>query len=291
MARGERPAVDLQALQRHQDEAFGTGSRPVEGARAAERFLARVGVALRYGPTKGLPLASLYRALGGVGTDRASLARCIALTNQLLGEGAGIEVHVVADRVTVVHRSLVPALYALVRRGRAVDDLDGLSGPARLALALLHQKKQVTAGDVRERLGVRFDPRRDPAYGALGELARLMLVDRGPFEVPRRGIPYLSTEGYPHHLFHEVHADLAAAARGLTLASAAEILLDGYLKGAAFARVGRLAGLFKHLLSLEEVDRALRQLAAAGRLRLVGSGRDRIAVRSPASSIHPKESV
>ena len=89
---------------------------------------------------------------------------------------------VIAERVTLVHRSLVPPLYTLVRRGRALDDLEGLSVRARTALALLRERKEVTAGDVRQRLGLRADPRQDPAYAALAELTRLLLVDRGPFQ-------------------------------------------------------------------------------------------------------------
>ncbi len=269
---------DLHTLQRRQDESFGASRPTITDARAAERFLGRVGVALRYGPTRTLPLASLYSVLGGVTKHPPSLARCIGLTNQLLGEGHGIEVHVLADRVTVVHRSLVPALYALVRRGRAVEDLGGLSSDARIALALLRERREVTAGEVRQRLGVRFDARHDRAYAALGELARLMLVDRGPFEVPERGVPYLSTEGYPYHLFHEVHADLAAASRRYSRDEAAQTLLSGYLQGAVFARVPKLATMFKRLVSPEELQSALHRLAEERRVRVVGSARNLVAV-------------
>lgn len=121
-----------------------------------------MGIALRYGPSKNLPLASLYLAFGGEDPDQRALTRAIALTNRLPGEARAIEVHVIAGRVTLVHRSLVPALYALVRRGRPVDDLRGLSVHARTALSLLDQRKQVTAGDVRERLGMKFDARAPP---------------------------------------------------------------------------------------------------------------------------------
>jgi len=191
-------STGVDTLQRRQDAAFRLEARaPISAPRAAEDFLAKVGIALRYGATRGLPLASLYQAFAGADPDKAALARGITLTNRLLGETHGIEVHVIAERVTLVHRSLMPPLYTLVRRGRALDDLDGLSVHARTALALLRERKEVTAGDVRQRLGLRADPRQDPAYGALGELTRLLLVDRGPFQVPKAGIPYLSTEGYP----------------------------------------------------------------------------------------------
>jgi hypothetical protein len=267
-------------LQRKQDAAFRLDARaPISTPRAAEDFLAKVGIALRYGATKGLPLASLYQAFAGADPDTAALARGITLTNRLLGEAHGVEVHVIADRVTLIHRSLVPPLYALVRRGRALDDLDGLSAHARTALALLRQGKEVTAGDVRQRLGLRADPRRDPAYAALGELTRLLLVDRGPFQVPKAGIPYLSTEGYPYHLLDEVHPELVRAAARYGVDGAADDLLAAYVNGAVFVRVSRLATLFR-FLSRGEIDAALGRLTGRGAVVLQGPGRDATAVGS-----------
>jgi hypothetical protein len=98
-------------------------------------------------------------------------------------------VHVIAERVTLVHRSLIPPLYALVRRGRPLEDLSGLGVASRATLTLLRERKEVTAGDVRKHLGLPLDARQDPAYAALAGLERLLLVDRGPFEVPKKGIP------------------------------------------------------------------------------------------------------
>ena len=274
---GKAPAA-LDALQRRQDTAFRLHARaPITAPRAAEEFLAGVGIALRYGATKGLPLASLYVAFAGADPDRAAMARGIAQTNRLLGEGHGVEVHVVADRVTVVHRSLVPALYALVRRGRALDDLEGLSAHARTALALLRERQEVTAGDVRQRLGLRADPRNDPAYAALAELTRLLLVDRGPFAVPKAGIPYLSTEGYPYHLVAAAHPEIVRAAARYRMEAAADALLGAYVDGAVFVRVAKLATLFR-FVSKDEIDAALGRLAARGMVALQGAGRERIAV-------------
>ena len=265
---------DRAQWQRRQDAALGIHAPAlITGSREAERFLARVGIALRYGATKDLPLASLYRSFAGPAPDRAHLAKGIALTNHLLGEGCGIEVHVIADRVTLVHRSLVPALYALVRRGRAAEDLEGLSLNARTALQLVRALKQASAGEVRERLGgKKFDPRNDPAYAALGELTRALLVDRGPFEIPSAGIPYLSTEGYPYHLFHEAHRDLALAARQYSLEQAADEFLATYLSAAVFVRVRKLASLFRLFLSAAEIDASLSRLAARGPVRVAGDG-------------------
>jgi hypothetical protein len=147
MKRQAHEVGDLRALQRRRDAALSTGTM-ITGYPAAEQFVLRVGVALRYGSTPGLPLASLYDAFGARAA-KASLSHAIRLTNQLLGEARAIEVHVIAGRVTLVHRSLVPSLYALVRRGRELDDLAGLSAHARTALALLRQTTQVTAGPSR----------------------------------------------------------------------------------------------------------------------------------------------
>ena len=269
--------VDLEALQKRQDEAFGLRSAaPITTLRQAAQFLARVAVALRYGPTKGLPLASLYRALAGPQPDKQALAAGIALTNRLLGEARAIEVHVIADRVALIDRSLFPALYVLVRRGRALDDLDGLSVDARGALALVRERREVSAGDVRKHLGLRPDPRHDPAYAALGELERLLLVDRGPFEVPKTGIPYLSREGYPYHLLHEAHPELVADAARRSVAAAADEILQAYLDGAVFARVRKLGSLFKAFLAPAEIDAALQRLAGKGTVAMGKAGPDAI---------------
>jgi hypothetical protein len=180
----------------------------------AERFLEHHGIALRYAATRGLPIASLRSAAGD--ESKAALVTSIELTNHLLASGIGVEVNVVADRLALVHRSLLPALHVLVRRGRPVDDLEGLSMIARSAHALLRQQHQISAGDLRRHLGLKTDLRRDPAYEALAELQRALLVGRGPFEVSNSAIPYLSKEGYPYHLFQDVHADLVSASAKYT---------------------------------------------------------------------------
>ena len=259
--------------QRRQDKAFGTHGPLIGTPTGAERFLDRVGIVLRYNASPGLPLASLQRVFAGDDPDKPAATRAIELTNHLLGTKTGIEVHVVAGRVGVVHRRVMPALYALVRRGRSLEDLDGLSLNARTALALLRQRKEVSAGDVRQRLGLRPDPRNDPAYAALGELMRILLVDRGPFEIPKKGIAYLPPEGYPYHLFHEAHADLAAAAKKLSIDAAADAFLSAYLDAAAFAQVRKLATMFKLFLSSVEISASLARLVCRRRVKVekVGS--------------------
>jgi hypothetical protein len=270
--------VRLTQLQQKQDRAFGTDGPLITTPAAAERFLARVGIALRYGATPNLPIASLQRVFAGDEPDKAAAARGIALTNHLLERSAGIEVHVIAGRVAVVHRDLMPALYTLVRRGRAMDDLTGLSLNAQTALKLLQQRTQATAGDVRDRLGLAANPRKDPAYEALGELTRVLLVDRGPFEIPEKGIPYLSIDGYPYHLFHRAHADLVAASRRHSPETAAEAFLEAYLAAAAFGRARKLATLFKVFLSAAEIHGALQRLVERRRVSIEKLGSQEYAV-------------
>ncbi len=225
----------------------------------AERFLAEAGVALRYAAAKNLPLASL-RSAAGAETSKAALVRSIELTNHLLATGIGVEVNVVADRLALIHRSLLPALAVLVRRGRPADDLDGLSMPARAAHALLRQRHQISAGDLRQHLGLRTQPRDDPAYEALAELQRALLVGRGPFEVTNDAIPYLSQEGYPYHLLHERHPDLAEQIRKLTVDAAADLWLARYLAAAPVVTPRKLASMFRRFLRADEITRALARL-------------------------------
>ena len=258
--------------QRRQDTAFGTGASPIATTTGAERFLERTGIALRYNATASLPLASLQRAFAGDDPDKGAAAHAIALTNHLLGTVTGVEVSVIAGRIAVVHRRVMPSLYSLVRRGRPLEDAEGLSLNARTALALLRQRKEVSAGDVRHRLGLRADPRNDPAYAALGELQRILLVDRGPFEIPKKGIPYLPPEGYPYHLFHEAHADLVAAAKKLSIETAADTFLSSYFAAAAVARERKLASMFKQFLSLAEIDASLARLTDRGRIEARKAG-------------------
>ena len=224
----------------------------------AERFLEHAGVALRYAATKGLPIASLRSAVGD--ESKAALVTSIELTNHLLASGIGVEVNVVADRLALVHRSLLPALHVLVRRGRPVDDLEGLSMIARSAHALLRQQHQISAGDLRRHLGLKTDLRRDPAYEALAELQRALLVGRGPFEVTNSAIPYLSQEGYPYHLLHERHPSLLREARALSVEAATDRWLGRYLAAAPAVTPRKLASMFRRFLGADEITQALARL-------------------------------
>ena len=104
----------------------------------------------------------------------------------------------------------------------------------------------------------------------------MLLVDRGQFEIPRSGIPYLSREGYPYHLFHEAHADLVAASAPRSIAVAADEFLLAYLAGAVFARLRKLAVLFKAFLDPAESEAAVQRLSGKGRIEVLKAGRDTI---------------
>ncbi|HYT76406.1 MAG TPA: hypothetical protein VEL79_16740 [Vicinamibacterales bacterium] len=264
--------MDLERLQRQQDTAFATDGPVVTSPAAAERFLERVGIALRYGHNPGIPLPGLQTVFGGAEPGTDAMIRGMTLSNGLLARGTAIEVHVVADRVAFVHRSLVPPLYALVRRGRALDDFDGITLNARTALALITQRKEATTGDVRHRLGLPVLPRHDPAYIALSELTRVMLVDRGPFGVNRKGIPYLPKEGYPYHLLHQAHPEIVRAAARYSIEKAADAWLSAYLKAAVFARRRKLASMFKVFLSPAEIAAAVDRLVEKNTISLERAG-------------------
>ena len=228
----------LDALTLKQLENFGLcDSHGLTTAKTAEKFLKTVGIALRYWRTDRLPLASLYQAAwGGIDTPpkkekdepgktsprEEAQRKAIELTNYLLATHNGIEVNVIANRLSLVHRGLIPALYRLVRRHRPVTELGDVSVTGRKVFHWMEENKEVTAGTVRTFLGiVSSDLNNDPAYKALAELQSVMLVDRGPFVMRKAGIPYLSKEGYPYHCFHLVHEDLMRAAMKLSHEEAA----------------------------------------------------------------------
>src|SRR5581483_8869451 len=144
----------------------------------------------------------------GPDRDDDALRHAIALTNHLMESRVAIEVNVIAERLCLVHRELVPSLYVLVRRGRAPDDLEGLTLNARAAYRVIRECGETTAGRLRKQLGLPTSVKADPAYEILAELQRALLVDRGPFEARAAGVPYLSKDGYPYRLVHVAHPDL-----------------------------------------------------------------------------------
>lgn len=281
MARQSVLTISLPELKKRQAEILGWTSRKyITTPREAEQFVLTHGIVLRYAAAPSVPLASL-RAAAGPANDTAALTTSILLTNHVLGTAFGIEVNVISTRLAIVHRSLMPALYRLVRRGRPASDQSGLSLAARTAYALLAERREVAAGDVRRRLGLQATPRHDPAYEALAELQTQLLADRGPFVVPKTGIPYLSREGYPYHFFHQAHADLVRASAALTVESAADHWIAAYTRRAAFAVPRTLASLFRTFLTPAEIEASIERLAARRGFQRAAVGRSVVLIAGP----------
>ena len=192
---------------------------------------------LRYNPTPSLPLASMYAAAG-------DQRLAIELTNALIARNEAVETNVIADRLVLVHRGVVPALYALRLRFRAAQ----MSANAQRVFKLIEADGTATAGDIRRYLGVNGMKRPDTADIALTELQSEMRIDRGPSSVPEKGIPYLSKEGYPYRVFETAHADLIKAATKLDAADAIESLV----KAAGSIPAKKFVSMFKLCLSPEE---------------------------------------
>ena len=265
-------------------------------AAQAEKFLTRVAIALRYGASDALPLASMYQAVWCQAppgadrgeTERDAQRRATVLTNALIDRGAAIETTTIADRVTIVHASLVPALIALRRRGADPDDL-ALSDTARRVLAFVIGEPRPTAGQVRAYLGVPPRTWPNPADDALAELQRCLLIDRGAAEVPDAGAPYLAKDGIPYRAFDRTHPALVRAAAALEVGEAASRLIAAYLGGAVFAPRSKLAAMFKHCVSRAELDAAIDALAADHRVEVDGKAvvATGAARRAPAASRAP----
>src|ERR1700748_928819 len=115
----------------------------IETEDEAIKFLKKVKFALRYNSTPALPLASMY----GAARDQR---RAIELTNALLARDEVGEANVIADRLVLVHRDVLPALYILRTRFRA----PALSDYTDKTFRLILQDGTATSGDVRRFLGV-----------------------------------------------------------------------------------------------------------------------------------------
>jgi len=281
------------ALTQKQLKNFGlTESSGLTSVKSAEKFLKKVGIALRYWRAEKLPLASLYHAAVGspetpqkeknaFGTSLREESQRIAieLTNHLLACHQGIEVNVIAGRISLVHRDLAPSLCVLVRRHRSPMNLDDISAEAKKVFQFIEKKKETTAGEVRKFLGKPArDLNNDPAYNALAELQSKLLIDRGPFLVRKTGIPYLSKEGYPYHCFHQAHEDLVKVATKLARDEAAQNFLHGYLRGAVFATDKKLLSMFKEFFTAAELNDALEHLKKLNKISIEDVKRDRLIV-------------
>ena len=189
----------------------------IETEADAVRFMKSVKFALRYNATASLPLASMYAAA-------PNQRRAIELTNALLASGEAVETNVIADRLVLTHRDVVPALYALRVRYRAAM----LSENAERAFRLIQEDGTASVGDIRRFLGVQGMKRPDAADLAVAELMRELLVDRGPASIPKTGIPYLSKEGYPYRVFEKAHPELVKAARRIKTEDAVKTIVAAF---------------------------------------------------------------
>ncbi len=236
------------------------GQATIRDESDAVRFVRAVGFALRYNATPALPMASMFRAVG-------EKRRAIELTNRLLARAEVIETNLIAERLVLVQRDLVPALYALRKRKRSAQ----LSPDAQRALDLIGREGQATAGDVRRYLGIAGRKRPDPADLALAELQHEMLVDRGPSSVPKTGLPYLSPEGFPYRVFEKTHPELVRSAGKLRVEGAVCSVIEAYLRAALFVTPRKLASMFGLLFSDAEARSAIETLVRTHRARQMGA--------------------
>ena len=271
----ESEEYNLRSLESKQNKSLWLTGRPAITTLArASSFLRSVGIALRYWPSKGIPLASMYQACTGNNKEKDQGQRgAIELTNGLLETCQAIEINMIAGRICLLDNTLAPALFRLVTRERPYNQLPKLSSNAHLAYDLLSDRGEITAGDLRKKMGVKSGLQEDPAYQALAELQRHLLVDRGPFTMPGKGIPYLSKEGYPYHFFHEAHLELVTAAQELTDKQAAEIFLSSYLNGSVFCPANKMISIFQSFLSAHEIEDVLKGLFEENKILLIKSGR------------------
>ena len=239
---------------RRADCGWRSGNRSAT-PREAAAFIKEVGIALRYNATPSLPLAAMHKAAGDV-------RRSSELTNALLANGEAIESNVVGDRLVLIHRSLAPAILALRRRFRKAK----LPDNAERALGVIADDGHASSGDVRRFLGVYGQDRPDPGDAALADLQREMLIDRGPSSIPKKGIPYLSPEGYPYRIFENAHPDVVRAAAKLSPEKAAAILIETYLRAALFVTPRKLAAIFRLLFSEDEMNAAIEDLTARNKV-------------------------
>jgi len=185
-------------------------------------------------------------AARGIYAEAPDQRTAIELTNALLASGDGVETNLIAGRLVIAYRDIVPALYTLRVRFRAPK----LSPDAVLALRLISETEGVTSGAVRRLLGG-GTKRPDRADVALAELMRELLIDRGPSSVPKAGIPYLSKEGFPYRVFAAAHPELIERAGQLTIPRAIARVIEPF-RGVPHRK---LASLLKLVASKDELPK------------------------------------
>jgi hypothetical protein len=225
------------------------GHKPLTDEADALRFMKSVGFALRYNATASLPLAAMYKAAGDT-------RRAIELTNALLARGDVIETNLIADRLVLIHCDIVPAVFALRSRLRPAK----LSADTERVFRWIKEEGRATSGDVRRFLGVASQKRPDRGDIALGELQRDLRIDRGPSSVPKKGIPYLSPEGFPYRIFDTAHADIVKDAAKLPQDAAARLVIETYLRAAVFVTPRKLSSMFRLLLTETDMTSCLERL-------------------------------
>jgi hypothetical protein len=234
-------------------------------------FLRKAGFCLRYWGSDSLPIASMYDAVLGKQKKASSADQKIAiqLVNQLLEKREAIEVNVIADRVCLVHRSIMPILYSLVRQKSKSGAISKLSSEAEEVLSLIQEQGQIVTGDVRELLGIpSVKTSDDPAYVVLSELQRHLLIDRGPFKISNQAIPYLAKEGYPYHLFEEAHLELAKEGEEIKVEQARNQWLMAFLKSCGECSLRKMESIFKVFLTKDEIESGIQELVSARRLKI-----------------------
>jgi len=236
-------------LQQQLEGLWLKGHKPLASEADAVHFMKSVGFALRYNATASLPLAAMYKAAGDT-------RRAIELTNALLARGDVVETNVIADRLVLIHRDIVPAVFTLRNRVRPAKQ----SADAERVFRWINEEGQATSGEVRRFLGVAGQKRPDRGDIALGELQRDLRIDRGPSSVPKKGIPYLSPEGFPYRIFDTAHPDIVRAAAKLSLHVAAKLVIETYLRAAAFVTPRKLSSMFRLLLPDSDMTVALERL-------------------------------
>jgi hypothetical protein len=241
-------------------------------------FVDEVAVALRYGASTNLPLASMYRAtqrqVPVPEDEQPAHGRAFELTNALLASGHVIEINLIANRLVLAHARVMPAIYRL-RRGMQDPQV---SEPASQTLEFIIANQNASSGDIRRLLRAEGQPRPDAADLALTELQRELLIDRGPSSGPGHGVFYLSRDGYPYRAFEPAHPDIVASSRNLSLAQAAAGLLTAYLGSAVFATRRPLVSMFKSLLGADDIDRTIETLQAQNAVQVVDVSRRQIIV-------------
>ena len=234
-------------------------------------FLRDAGFCLRYWGNDSLPIASMYEAVLGKQRKPSTADQkfAIQLTNQLLERHEAIEVNVIADRVCLVHRSIMPTLYSLVKEKSKSGAIPELSREAKEVLSLIQEKGQIVTGDVRELLGIPSTKTSDdPAYVVLNELQRHLLIDRGPFKISNQAIPYLAKEGYPYHLFEEAHLELAKEGEEIKADQARNQWLMAFLKSRGECSLRKMGSIFKVFLTKAEIERSVQELVSARKLKI-----------------------